>query len=77
MVWGLNEYEIFKNWPDLIKGVTPEIRIKDTKRLRDKRETISVTFQPNCIINFMGLYACYYLNYFKCIKLWYFDVTKD
>ena len=29
----------------------------------------SVTSQPNCIINFMGLYACYYLNYFKCIKL--------
>ena len=30
---------------------------------------ITVTPQPNCIINFMGLYACYYLNYFKCIKL--------
>ena len=29
----------------------------------------SVTSQPNCIINIMGLYACYYLNYFKCIKL--------
>ena len=23
-----------------------------------------VTPQPNCISNFMGLYACYYLNYF-------------
>ena len=27
-----------------------------------------VTPQPNCIINFMDLYACYYLNYFKCMK---------
>ena len=29
----------------------------------------SVTPQPSCIINFMGLYACYYLSYSKCIKL--------
>ena len=32
-------------------------------------DMITVTPQPNCIVNFMGLYAFYYLNYFKCIKL--------
>ena len=38
---------------------------------------IVVTPQPNCIINFIGLYACYHLNYFKCIKLWYCDIIED
>ena len=39
-----------------------------------ERET--VTSQPNYIINFMGLYTQYYLNYSKCIKLGYCDIIK-
>ena len=45
---------------------------RERERERDRQTDIhecesdrgGVTPQPNCISNFMGLYACYYLNYF-------------
>ena len=43
-------------------------RERETDRQTDMNVKVigggGVTPQPNCISNFMGLYACYYLNYF-------------
>ena len=45
------------------------IRLNSFKVFNISFRVDAVTPKPNCIINFMGLYACYYLSYFKCIKL--------
>ena len=62
-----------------LKATQSRQKSHDDKKWRDIEFDVGdhVTSQSNCIINFMGLYACYYLNYFKCIKLWYYDIIKD
>ena len=43
------------------------MRLSDVSPLQEnvqKLLRVTVTPQSNCTINFMGLYACHYLNYF-------------